>query len=163
MRYLNPKKSIIKINDKEYSLIFSLDAIDEIQDKSQLPLTEIIMMLTEGKTRELAVKVLVKFLTGQVIKIENDKLDYYSAVLLNTYINQLKSKEIPGEKKVPQNDDNFEPIDIEYWYYVGHTVLGYPKSEVWEMTLGQLKTEHNEHAKYNGWLKEEKEVSLMSM
>lgn len=163
MRYLKPRNSIVKINDKEHNLIFSLDVIDQIQDKTQLPMLEIIMMLYEDKMKKKAAEVLIKYLTGKMIEIEDDKLDYYSIALLNAYIEQLKSKEIPGLKKIPVDDKNYEFIDIEHWIYIGTVVLQRPEEEVWGMTLGKIKTLYNEHAKYNGWIKEEKEESLLNL
>ena len=162
MRYLKPEISTININNNIYNLIFSLEVIDNLQDKVQLPMTEIIMMLTDEKSlksRKLTAQVLLKYLTEQLVDIDDDKLDYYSALLLNTYIEQIKSKEIEGIKKASQND-GYEFINIEHWVYIGTVVLQKPEDEVWKMTLGKLMTMHNEHAKYSGWIKEEKEVSI---
>lgn len=163
MRYLKPRKPKIEISGNIYELLFSLDVIDNIQDKSNMPMTEIIMTLFENENRKLTIQVLIKYLTGQLIEIDDNELDYYSNLLINTYINQMKCKEIPELKKSEPQDENYEFIDIERMIYIGTAVLNYPDDRVWNMTIGEYRTLHNEHAKYNGWFKEEKEQSMLGI
>jgi hypothetical protein len=163
MRHLKPRKPVINVNGKTYELVFSLDVIDEIQDKTTLPVTEIILMLMDFKTRNLAIKVIMKCLIGQDLELQESELENYSILLINTYIEQLKCKEIKGLQRQETPNGEYEFVDIERWFYIGTVVLNYPEDRVWKMTLGELRTLHNEHAAYNGWIKEEKEESLLNL
>ena len=90
---------------------------------------------------------------------DNDPMiDYYSSMLLTTYIEQSKPKN--PKPKITASDE-YEFMDIESWFYVGKVLLGYPENEVWEMTLGKLATLRNECLAANGFTKEEKEQSLL--
>ncbi len=163
MRYLKPYKPVIEINNNRYELIYSLEVIDEIQDKTQLPMIEVISMLFDYKTREAAVKLLIKYLTGQIIAIKENELESYSILLLNTYIEQIKSKEIKGNQAKEKPNGEHEFIDVERLFYIGTVVLNRPEEKVWAMTVRELRTLHNEHAAYNGWIKEEEEQSLLKL
>jgi hypothetical protein len=163
MRYLKPYSPVIIINDKEYKLLFSLDAIDNIQDRTNMPMTEIITSLFDHEARSITIQVLIKYLTGQVIEIDKNQEEYYSTILLNTYINQMKYKDIQGLKMAEAPDGEYEFTDVEHWFYIGTVVLERPEERVWNMSLGELRTLYNEHAKYNGWFKEEKEQSMLSL
>jgi len=160
MRHLKPSGKI-KIDKQYHDIVFTLDIIDELQDKVKMPMSEIIELATEKKTMKLAVQCLLKYLLKQEIEIKDDKVEYYSLVLINAYIEQIKSKEIEIKEK-PRVIESEEPqwINIEYWFYIGKVVLGYPEEEVWNMTLGKLITLRNEHALYTGVITEDKEVSV---
>lgn len=160
MRYLKPSGKI-KINNQFFDITYTLDVIDELQDKVKMPMSEIIELATENKTKKLAVQCLLKYLLKQEIEIEDDKLEYYSRVLIIAYMEQLSSKKIEIKEK-PRVIETDEPqwINIERWFYIGKVVLGYPEEEVWNMTLGKLITLSNEHALYTGMITEDKEVSI---
>ena len=159
MRYLKPKGMPIMIGDKIYNILFSLDVIDRLQTDTQMPMTEILEWALNEKTMETAVKCLLKYLISDDVEIDN--LNYLATMIITAFIEQAKSKEIQGH--VPQPSGKVDFIDIERWVYVGKVVLKYPESEVWEMTLGKLGTLHKEHLKYTGAIKEEQEVSLLSI
>jgi len=160
MRYLKLIKSVIKINDKFYDLKFTLDVIDKIQDITELPITQIVARTMEKATRKSAVQILLKYLVGQEIEDNDNEFGYYSAVLLNTYIDQLKTKPIPEQKKVENVENEYDFFDIERMVYIGTTVLGYQEQDVWEMTPGKIGTLHNQHLRYNDRIFIEKEVSI---
>lgn len=162
MRYLKPKGTLIKINDKNYRLLFSLDAIDEIQDRTQLPLQQVVHMTTEKRYRKNAIEVLLLYLTGEKIEVNENELDYYSTVLIHTYIDQIKSKPYDGEKKGEHSDD-YEFVDVERLFYIVTSVLGYSEEEAWKMTLGKIYTLLKDHRLYNGLIKEDKEVDIMDV
>lgn len=178
MSVLRPKGYLLKINGESYRILFSLKVIDELQDRTQMPMLELMGTLSNKKLKETTVRCLFKYLIEKDITIDKNKIDYYSIVLMNVFIDQLRPKKLDliknnNEKKTiddeEQSDDSpmEEEIDeenltinVERWFYRGKTVLGYPESEVWEMTLGKLITLYNEHAIYNGMIKEDKEVSI---
>lgn len=157
MRYLKAKGSPVEIDGNPYYIKYTLNVIDELQDKTKLPMSEIMTLLTYKKHQLITVKLLIKFLLE--IEFEPIEVDYYSALLLTTYIEQIKFKDIP---KPNSEEGKHEPqfIDVEYWFYIGKVVLGFPTDEVWQMTLGQLQTLYNQHLKYIGAIKEDKEVNI---
>lgn len=163
MRYLKPDDLKIKANDKTYNIRFTLDVIDEIQDRTGMSMNEVMMLLSSRskKHKREATKTLLEFLIKENIEFKDDELDYYSFELIRTYINNLKFKDMPKPKKDDvYNEGDIPFIDVEYWFYIGKVVLGFPADEVWQMTIGQIKTLEREHAKYNGWIKEDKVVNI---
>lgn len=156
MGYLRNMGKQILINDEIKVVLFTLQMIYDLQEKTNMPVSELIYSLTGEKTRELAVKCIIKFMFGLDV---NDNYEYYSYILLSTYIEQLKYKNMPKPRS-NDDDSDYEFINIEYWFYIGTVVLGYSEDKVWNMTLGQLRTLHNEHLKYHGVIKEDKEVSI---
>ena len=160
MRYLKPKPMPILIGGKVYHILFTLDVIDRLQTDTQMPMTEILEWALNEKTMETAVKCLLKYLIGDDVEIDN--LNYLSTMIITAFIEQAKSKEIQGHSP-PRSSGKADFIDIERWLYVGKVVLKYPELEVWEMTLGKIGTLHREHLKYTGAIKEEQEVSLLSI
>lgn len=147
MRYLKPKARI-EINREAYDIIYSLDVIDEIQDKTGMSIIEVIMLLYSEKHRKAAAEVLLRYLTGKEITIKDDDLDYYSDMLIKIFIEQIKYKDMPKPKKDDDNNNEYQFVDIEGLYYIGKIVLGFNSDEVWKMTIGQIKTLLNEHNKY---------------
>jgi hypothetical protein len=163
MRYLKPIKPKINLNNDSHELVFTLDIIDKLQDACKMPMPEIISNLLNNDTKKITVQVIIKFMTGIVIDLGDNEIDDYSTVLLSIYIDQIKSKKLQGivQQEIPDGEYKF--VDVEYWFYVGTVVLNKSDERVWEMTLGEIKTLYNEHAKYSGWLKEEKEQSLLNI
>ena len=160
MRYLRPKPMPILIKDKVYHILFTLDVIDRLQTDTQMPMTEILEWTLNEKTTEIAVKLLLKYLIGDDVEIDN--LNYLSTMLITAFIEQAKCKEIQGHNP-PQSSGKADFIDIERWLYIGKVILKYPEAEVWEMTLGKIGTLYREHLKYTGAIKVEEEVSLLSI
>ena len=159
MRYLKPKPMPILIKDKVYHVLFTLDVIDRLQTDTQMPMTEILEWTLNEKTTEIAVKLLLKYLIGDDVEIDN--LNYLATMIITAFIEQAKCKEIQGH--TPQPSGKADYIDIERWVYIGKVILEYPENEVWEMTLGKIGTLHREHLKYTGAIKVEEEVSLLSI
>ncbi|MDF2537409.1 MAG: hypothetical protein K0S76_430 [Herbinix sp.] len=157
MRYLKPTGTPITINEKTYNILYTLDVIDELQEKTNMPMGAIIESLTKKKTMKTAVMCLLKYITGEVI--ETDNVEYYSMMLLSAYIEQIKYKNMP--KVIASGEEvEHEFIDVEYWFNIGKTILGYNTEEVWGMTLGQLRTHKREYDIYKGFIKEDKEVNI---
>ena len=156
MRYLKPQRTI-KVNGKIYPLVFSLEVIDELQDKTGMAMTEIISLLTSKKNSKKAVECIIQYMTGETV---TDNYEYYSVMLLDTYIEQIKYKGMPETKGKPEEATEYEPIDIEYWFYLATVVLRKTTSEAWEMTLKEIRTLYNEHLKYTGVIKEDKVVNI---
>jgi hypothetical protein len=159
MRYLKPKGTPILINDKQYQLLFTLDVIDEIQSRTKFPISEVIHMATEKKYQRSAIEVLLKYLTGDNIEVKDNELDYYSTILIDTYIEQLKSKPYEGEPK-GEPSDKYEFINVERLFYIATDILGRSEEEAWSMTLGKLFTLQKEHLFQTGQIKEDKEVNI---
>lgn len=154
MRYLKTKGNPIEIDGKPYYIKYTLDVIDELQDKTKLPMSEVMTLLTYKKHQLITVKLLIKFLLG--MEFEPIEVDYYSALLLTTYIEQIKFKDMP-ESEVASEEREPQFINVEYWFYIGKVVLGFQTDEVWQMTLGQLQTLYNQHLKCIGANKEDED------
>jgi hypothetical protein len=159
MRYLKPISTTIEINNETYNLRYTLDVIDELQDKTKIPLPELISFLYKKRYQKDAIRVLLKYLTGQMIDVEDDKLDYYSTLLIQTYINQLMSKPYDGEKKGEVKNE-FEFINIERHFYIATVILKKSDEQAWGMTLSEINTLFKEHSFEMGWIKADKEVNI---
>lgn len=48
----------------------------------------------------------------------------------------------------------------EWLYYIGRVQLGFSEDEFWRLTARKLLLTWDEHCKFNGWKKEEKEVYI---
>lgn len=157
MRYLKPKGTPIEIEGKIYYIKYTLDVIDELQDRLDMPMTKLLTCLTHKKTQKDAIKIILKCLIGA--DTEPTELDYYSTMLITTYIDQAKYKGMPTPKK---SEEETEPqfVDIEYWYYIGKVILNFTTDEVWQMTLGQINTLYREHLKHTGAIKEDKVYNI---
>ena len=176
MSYIKPKGTLIElvevtfkdekiIKEKKYfRLLFTLGLIDELQDKTKMPMDEIVlMMINKNKSPKNTIQCILKHMFEQEIELEEDKLEYYGITILKAYIDQLKFKKIPGQQIEQSTKDGYEFIDTEYWFYIGTVELKRSDEKVLNMTLGTLRTLHNEHAKYSGWIKEDKEQSLLGL
>lgn len=161
MSFLKPKPTPILVNGEAYSILFTLDVIDQLQSETEMPITELLEWAINDNTKESAIKCLLKFLTGANVSEENN-LDYLSTILITSFIEQAKCKEIKNYSP-PKSNKEIDFIDIEWWMYIGVTVLRHPEKEVWKMTLGKIGTLYREHLKYTGAIKEEQEVSLLSI
>ena len=135
MRYLKTQGTPIEVNEKIYYIKYTLDVIDELQDRLNMPMAKLLMCLTGKRNQRDAIKRLLKHLIG--VEIEPIELEYYSTVLINAYIEQIRYKDMPEPQK---SDDDIPFINVEYWFYVGKIILGFPSDEVWNMTIGQIRT-----------------------
>lgn len=158
MRYLRPIATPIKVKDKTYNVLFTLEIIDELQQRAEMPVTDIIDMTLKEKSMETAASYILKVMFPNE-EIELEEFNYISVMLVSAFVEQAKSKkmELP---KPQETSEETEFIDVEWWVYFGTVVLGYSEQEVWKMTLGKIGTLYREHLKYRGVLKEDKEVNI---
>lgn len=159
MRYLKPKGMPIEVNGKQFKVLFTLDLIDELQDRTQLPMSELISMLVDDKYKEKATGIIIYYMTREIIK---DNFENYSNLLFLTYIEQLKDKPYEGEKKAEPQEE-FEPINVERYFYIATVLLGKSDERAWQMTLGEISTLYKEHGFENQWIKEDKVVDIMDI
>lgn len=159
MRYLKPQKTI-KVNGNAYPLVYNLEVMDELQDKTGEPITRVISWLTSKKSCKKAVECILKYMTGETVI---DNYEQYSILLIDAYIEQLKYKGMPEVKGQTEEATEYEPIDIEYWFYLATIVLLKSEEKAWKMTLREIRTLYNEHLKYIGAIKEEKVVDIMEI
>lgn len=158
MRYLRPRATPIKIKDKTYNILFTLEVIDELQIRSELPITKTMKMITYESTRKIAITFLLSVLfPSEKIEIDDSELYYLYVMLMSAYSEQIFSKEMELRKTKSAKE---EFVDIEKWIYIGTVVLGYPEKEVWNMTLGKIDTLYREHLKYIGIIAENKVVNI---
>ena len=68
MSDLRPKPVEITIAGEKYGILFTLDAIDEIQDKYDLPLSEVTGMLFNERKRVSTLKTLIAILVNKTSK-----------------------------------------------------------------------------------------------
>jgi hypothetical protein len=157
MRYLRPKGAPLKIGEKTYTILFTLDIIDQLQDKVEMSINELLSLTTKKRYKKDAVKCILKYTTGETIEIPDAELEFYSAFLLSTYIDQIKFKDMP-QSKHSESEEEFPFVNIAHWLYIGESVLNRPTEEVWGMTLGQLRALEYEDCKCKGLVKEDNKV-----
>lgn len=154
MSYLKPEVEI-SIKGKKYKLVFSLDVIDTIQEKAETPIDQVIQDLTDIniKIKEAALRCVLRYLTGEDIKVEKDELDYYGIILSSIYMEQMQPKEYISS--VINENRKIDFFDVEYWFYVAKCVLGFTKDEALQMPPSMIATLLYEHTKFEGWKKDE--------
>lgn len=67
MSELRPKHTTIKLGDKEYGLLFNLNAIDEIQERFDIPISELTDLLNDERKVFKVLKALVCILANEAI------------------------------------------------------------------------------------------------
>jgi len=67
MSDLKPKATTIQLGDKEYGLLFTINAIDEIQDKFDCPISEIGELMQDYKKTFKIVRFLLTVLINEAI------------------------------------------------------------------------------------------------
>ncbi len=67
MSDLRPASTKIKLGDKEYGLLFTINAIDEIQDKFDCPIAEISELMKDYKHQFKVLRFMVTTLINEAI------------------------------------------------------------------------------------------------
>jgi len=67
MSELKPKKTTIKLGDKEYGLLFNLNAIDDIQDRFDIPISELSDLLSDERKSFKALRGLLTILINEAL------------------------------------------------------------------------------------------------
>jgi hypothetical protein len=72
MSDMNPKPTPIKLGDKEYGLLFTINAIDDIQDHFDIAILDITELLNDPKKQIKAIRYLLTVLINEGIDWQND-------------------------------------------------------------------------------------------
>lgn len=67
MSDMKPKHATVTLGGKEYGLLFSVNAIDEIQDHFDIPISELTKLLQNERTAFKAVRFLLTTLINEAI------------------------------------------------------------------------------------------------
>lgn len=67
MSDLRPKPAKIILGDKEYGLLFTLNAIDEIQDRFDIPISELSTLMQDERQVFKVLKALIAILINEAI------------------------------------------------------------------------------------------------
>jgi len=67
MSDLKPKHTKINLGGKEYGMLFNLNAIDEIQDRFDIPISEFDELMSSERKVYKAIKVIVTILVNEAI------------------------------------------------------------------------------------------------
>ena len=75
MSELNPKGNALTIGKRTYNLVFSVNIIDDIQDRFDKPISELPTLLQDERMRFKVTKYLVCALVNEAVDIHNDTSD----------------------------------------------------------------------------------------
>lgn len=67
MSDLRPKATTIRLGGKEYGLLFTLNAIDEIQDRFNMPISQLDKLLSDERTVYKTLRYLLTVLINEAI------------------------------------------------------------------------------------------------
>jgi hypothetical protein len=67
MSDLNPKYPTIKLGEKEYGMLFDLNAIDAIQDQYDIPISELPNLISDGRNVFKVLKFMIATLINEAI------------------------------------------------------------------------------------------------
>lgn len=73
MSDMNPKPTTIILGGKEYGLLFTLNAIDDIQDKFDISIENLTELFDNSKTNIKAIRYLLTVLINEGIDYKNDE------------------------------------------------------------------------------------------
>ena len=72
MSDMRPEGVKIKLGDKEYRLLFTLNAIDDIQEHFDMPISELGKVFSDEKTQIRNLRYLLTLLINEDIDCQND-------------------------------------------------------------------------------------------
>jgi len=143
---MRPKPIVIKIGDKEYGLLLTLKAVEEIQSNLGIPISEVLTLLDDYKSFEIVLSALADI--GK-IKIYPEDIPMLKNKILFALILGMPKRE---EDEIPITKEPSK-FPVARALYIGTTVLGFPEKEVWNMTLRKLLLLYTEHRKETGTYK----------
>lgn len=93
MSDLKPTGTMIKLGGKDYGLLFSLNAIDDIQEKLEVPISKIGDLLNDEMKSFKAIRVLLSSLINAWIEAE-DRDDFVTEKWVGSRVNVGNIEEI---------------------------------------------------------------------
>jgi hypothetical protein len=150
MSDLRPQPIKLKLGDKTINLLFTLRAIDEIQEHFDIPIAKIGTLLADEKKRKENIAIIISALAQEDIEPSFVKLfvrnvDYFSSAITLAILSGAARGE---DDAVPPPDP--QKLNVAHFIFVGTALLGYPESEVWGMTLKKILILRDEYLKFNG-------------
>ena len=73
MSDLRPKGTMITLGDKEYGLLFSINAIDDIQDHFDIAISELGELFKDEKKQIKNLRYIITVLVNEYIDLKNDE------------------------------------------------------------------------------------------
>jgi hypothetical protein len=86
MSDLNPRATKIKLGGKEYGMRFTLNAIDDIQDHFDIPISELFELFNDEKKNIKALRYLLTLLINEDIDAQNDRGTMTGEYLTERYV-----------------------------------------------------------------------------
>lgn len=178
MSDLRPSGIPLTLGGREYRLLFTIAAIDEIQAACNLPLSDVIECITKAANGDESLNTLVVFRTVLRILLSEaageDLTDadvgnmvtrqMYRAVawvILAVYMESMPEKEDEEDDEddeEPKDDDR--AVNTARLIYIGCKILNYTETEIFQMTLRKFYLIYDEHLELNGIKKKEDESLL---
>lgn len=86
MSDLRPKGSKIKLGEKEYGMLFSLNAIDDIQDHFNISISELGDLFQDEKKQIKNLRYIITVLLNEYIDFQNDENGGNAELLDERYV-----------------------------------------------------------------------------
>ena len=96
MSDLNPKSSVITINGQEYGMRFTINAIDDIQEHFNIPISELTAVMSDERHSIRNLRYLITVLINEDIDIKNDagaNISHVSERYIGRYINSSNMRD----------------------------------------------------------------------
>lgn len=172
MSDMRPKKTILQLGDKQYSMLFTIRAIDEIQDEFNVPVVNFSDLIRNEDTSIYATAFIASTLINDSAISAEEMMTEITEETVIPIIQAINSTAI---ECWPKHDEEDTPVDtsededaeadffpVSRCIYIGKMLLGYSENEVWEMTPGKLFALYDEYKKENGQ-KQQTELSIDDM
>lgn len=171
MSDLRPQKRAINIGGEQYSLLFTIATIDEIQSGHNIALFDGIHVLQELTPENYTVdnlRILAAFLSAilttngydvdlaQAVDILQHEEPQAVALMLVLLFAESAPEKDDEEEDDEESDEDPEPsVNVARILTVAHEQMKYPEEEIWRMTMRKYNILLNQHLILAGRKKEE--------
>lgn len=115
MSDLRPKYTKIDLGDKEYGMLFNLNAIDEIQDAFDIPISQLQELMGDERKAFKVLKTLISILINEAIDDSDSKEEHVTPEFVGrkitvSDIKNMKSKVFGAfSDSMPESEGDADP------------------------------------------------------
>ena len=159
MSDINPQASKIKLGENEYGVIFTIKAIDDIQEHFNISISdfsELFINSEDPKANLCYVLALAinEATENQVIdeKIIDELINEENAMSTAKFVFAAFSSSLPESNSDGTSGEEqlTDKVNVARLLFIGKTLLGYSESEAWSMTPRKLILLYQEYQKEHG-------------
>ena len=159
MSDINPQASKIKLGENEYGVIFTIKAIDDIQEHFNISISdfsELFINSEDPKANLCYVLALAinEATENQVIdeKIIDELINEENAMSTAKFVFAAFSSSLPESNSDGTSGEEqlTDKVNVARLLFIGKTLLGYSESEAWRMTPRKLILLYQEYQKEHG-------------